>query len=83
MPTEVLVVVETGFLKKGTKSVGVLRQYTVSTVGRRVRIENCQVGVFPGYATGQGRILLDRELYLPQGWSEELERRRKRECRRE
>ncbi len=68
----VLVVDETGFLKKGTKSVGVQRQYS----GTAGRIENCQVGVFLSYATGQGRVLLDRELYLPQVWSEDGERRR-------
>ena len=58
-----LVVDETGFLKKGTKSVGVQRQYS----GTAGRIENCQIGVFLTYATAQGRVLLDRELYLPQG----------------
>lgn len=73
----VLVVDETGFLKKGTKSVGVQRQYS----GTAGRIENCQVGVFLvgvflSYATGQGRVLLDRELYLPRVWSEDWERRR-------
>ena len=68
----VLVVDETGFLKKGTKSVGVQRQYS----GTAGRIENCQIGVFLTYATGQGRVLLDRELYLPQGWAEDWERRR-------
>ncbi len=68
----VLVVDETGFLKKGTKSVGVQRQYS----GTAGRIENSQVGVFLSYATGQGRVLLDRELYLPQGWAEDGERRR-------
>ena len=68
----VLVVDETGFLKKGTKSVGVQRQYS----GTAGRIENCQVGVFLTYATGQGRVLLDRDFYLPQVWSEDWERRR-------
>ena len=57
----VLVVDETGFLKKGTKSAGVQRQYS----GTAGRIENCQIGVFLTYATAQGRVLLDRELYLP------------------
>ena len=68
----VLVVDETGFLKKGSKSVGVQRQYS----GTAGRIENCQIGVFLTYATAQGRVLLDRELYLPQGWAEDEERRR-------
>jgi SRSO17 transposase len=67
----VLVVDETGFVKKGVKSVGVARQYS----GTAGRIENCQVGVFLGYATRQGRALLDRELYLPKEWAEDGERR--------
>ena len=58
----VLVVDETGFLKKGDKSVGVQRQYS----GTAGRIENCQIGVFLAYASARGRTLLDRELYLPQ-----------------
>ena len=68
----VLMVDETGFLKKGSKSVGVQRQYS----GTAGRIENCQVGVFLAYAGGKGRTLLDRELYLPQVWAEDGERRR-------
>jgi SRSO17 transposase len=67
----VLIVDETGFLKKGTKSVGVARQYS----GTAGRIENCQVGVFLGYATAQGRALLDRALYLPKEWAEDADRR--------
>ena len=68
----VVVVDETGFLKKGDKSVGVQRQYS----GTAGRIENCQVGVFLAYASAKGRTLLDRELYLPQVWAEDRERRR-------
>ena len=66
MPEEegVLSIDETGFLKKGSKSAGVGRQYT----GTAGRIENCQVGVFLSYATSQGRALIDRELYIPQDW---------------
>ena len=67
----VLVVDETGFLKKGD-SAGVQRQYS----GTAGRIENCQVGVFLAYASNKGRTLLDRELYLPQVWAEDRERRR-------
>ena len=67
----VLVVDETGFLKKGDKSVGVQRQYS----GTAGRIENCQVGVFLAYASDKGRTLLDRELYLPQVWADDRERR--------
>ena len=66
----VLVVDETGFLKKGEKSVGVQRQYS----GTAGRVENCQIGVFLAYASARGRMLLDRELYLPQVWSKDRER---------
>lgn len=69
-PAGVLVVDETGFLKKGRRSAGVARQYS----GTAGRIENCQVGVFLGYATSAGRALLDRELYLPQGWTVDRDR---------
>jgi len=61
-PDGVLVGDETGFLKKGRHSVGVQRQYS----GTAGRVENCQIGVFLGYASRHGRALLDRELYLPQ-----------------
>ena len=71
-PAGVLIVDETGFLKKGTKSVGVQRQYS----GTAGRIENCQIGVFLGYASPQGRAFLDRELYLPNEWARDGERRR-------
>src|SRR5215475_2706 len=67
----VLVVDETGFLKKGTKSAGVRRQYS----GTAGRVENCQIGVFLAYATKEGRTFLDRELYLPQSWADDPERR--------
>jgi SRSO17 transposase len=70
-PDGVLVVDETGFLKKGSKSVGVARQYS----GTAGRIENCQVGVFLGYASPRGRALLDRALYLPKEWAEDVGRR--------
>ena len=54
-----------------------------STAGRRGRIENCQIGVFLAYASARGRTLLDRELYLPQVWAEDWERRREAgKCRR-
>ena len=68
----VLVVDETGFFKKGDKSVGVQRQYS----GTAGRIENSQVGVFLVYAGVKGRTLLDRELYLPLVWAEDRKRRR-------
>ena len=70
-PDGVLVVDETGFLKKGSKSCGVARQYS----GTAGRIENCQIGVFLGYASPKGRAGLDRALYLPKEWAEDPERR--------
>jgi len=66
----VLVVDETGFLKKGTKSAGVARQYS----GTAGRIDNCQVGVFLAYATPAGRTFIDRELYLPKAWIDDRDR---------
>jgi SRSO17 transposase len=60
----VLVIDETGFLKKGRKSVGVQRQYS----GTAGRIENCQIGVFMALVSSRGRALVDRELYLPESW---------------
>ena len=60
----VLIVDETGFVKKGTKSAGVARQYS----GTAGRIENSQVGVFAAYASPRGRGLIDRELYIPKEW---------------
>jgi len=70
-PEGVLVVDETGFLKKGTKSCGVGRQYS----GTAGRIENCQIGVFLGYASPKGRAGIDRALYLPRDWADDQERR--------
>ncbi len=61
----ILVVDETGFLKKGKKSAGVARQYS-GTAGRR---ENCQVGVFLLYASAKGAAFIDRALYLPEEWT--------------
>ena len=62
---------ETGYRKKGIKSVGVKRQYSGTAGG----IENCQIGVFLAYANPQGRAFLDRELYLPQEQAEDQTRR--------
>jgi SRSO17 transposase len=67
----VLVLDETGFIKKGTKSVGVQRQYS----GTAGRIENCQIGVFLGYASRHGHALIDRALYLPEVWANDPARR--------
>jgi SRSO17 transposase len=67
----ILIVDETGFLKKGTKSCGVARQYT-GTAGDTV---NCQVGVFLAYASARGAAFIDRALYLPREWAEDPDRR--------
>ena len=67
----VLVVEETGFVKKGNKSVGVQRQYS----GTAGRIENCRIGVFLGYASRHGHALIDRALYLPEAWANTPTRR--------
>ena len=69
-PNGVLVLDETGFVKKGRHSAGVARQYT-GTVGK---VENCQIGVFLGYASPLGQALVDRELYLSQEWTNDRER---------
>ena len=61
----VLIVDDTGFIKKGIKSTGVQRQYS----GTAGRVENCQVGVFVAYASPAGRALIDAELYLPRSWT--------------
>src|SRR5262249_19409930 len=64
-PDAVLVVDETGDLKKGTASAGVQRQYS----GTAGRVENCQIAVFLSYAAPAGHALIDRELYLPRSWT--------------
>ncbi|MFF2411456.1 IS701 family transposase [Streptomyces sp. NPDC058092] len=66
----VLIVDDTGFLKKGVRSAGVQRQYT----GTAGRVENSQVGTFLAYATNAGHTLIDRELYLPASWTDDRER---------
>ncbi|MFJ2575202.1 IS701 family transposase [Streptomyces halstedii] len=72
-PGAVLIVDDTGFLKKGTSSAGVQRQYS----GTAGRTENCQIGVFLAYAAPLGRTLIDRRLYLPASWTDDRAR-----CRR-
>ena len=64
---------ETGFLKKGSHSVGVQRQYS----GTAGKIDNCQIGVFLTYSTPTGHVFLDRRLYLPEGWCDDASRRAK------
>jgi SRSO17 transposase len=71
-PGGVLIVDETGFIKKGSRSAGVGRQYT----GTTGKIDNCQIGVFCAYATAAGRALIDRELYLPKAWADDRDRAR-------
>jgi len=66
----VLIGDDTGFLKKGTKSAGVQRQYS----GTAGRTENCQIGTFLAYASAKGRALIDRELYLPESWTGDRDR---------
>lgn len=62
---------ETGFPKKGTRSVGVKRQYS-GTLGRT---DNCQVAVFANYCSTQGHTFVDRRLFLPEDWADDPERR--------
>lgn len=72
-PEAILIIDETGFLKKGQASVGVARQYS----GTAGRVENCQIGVFLAYAGERGQTLIDRELYLPKTWTDDPARLRK------
>lgn len=68
----VLILDETGFLKKGDKSVGVMRQYSGTGNG----VENCQVGVFLAYKSSLGHALIDRAIYMPKEWLDDPARRR-------
>ena len=70
-PDAVLVIDQTGFLKQGSASCGVKRQYTGS-VGK---IANCQIGVFAAYVSGKGHAFIDRRLYLPKEWTDKPARR--------
>jgi SRSO17 transposase len=72
-PGGVLIVDDTGFLKKGVRSAGVQRQYS----GTAGRIENCQIGTFLAYASPRGHALIDRELYLPEPWIADRDRARR------
>jgi SRSO17 transposase len=69
-PAGVLILDDTGDVKKGIHSVGVQRQYT----GTAGRVENAQVSVFLAYATPRGRVLIDRDVYLPRSWTNDLDR---------
>jgi SRSO17 transposase len=75
-PEGVLMFDETSFVKKGTDSVGVARQYC-GTLGK---VENCQVGVFAGYASRRGYALVDKRLFLPEVWWTEAYAARRTKC---
>src|SRR5262245_50537804 len=75
-PDGVLMFDETGFVKKGKDSVGVARQYC-GTLGK---VENCQVGVFAGYASRQGYALVDKRLFLPEAWLTDASAARRVRC---
>ena len=70
-PDAVLVIDETGFLKQGSASCGVKRQYT----GSAGKITNCQIGVFAAYVSDPGHAFIDRRLYLPKEWTDKPTRR--------
>jgi len=75
-PEGVLMFDETGFVKKGQDSVGVARQYC-GTLGK---VENCQVGVFAGYASRKGYALVDKRLFLPEAWFTDAYAVRRTKC---
>ena len=70
-PDAMLVIDETGFLKQGSSSCGVQRQYT----GSAGKITNCQIGVFAAYVSAKGHAFIDRRLYLPKSWTGQPDRR--------
>ena len=76
-PDGILMFDETGFVKKGKDSAGVARQYC----GTRGKVENCQVGVFAGYASRQGYALVDKRLFLPEVWLTEAYAARRGQCK--
>src|SRR3989454_1109840 len=76
-PDGVLMFDETGFVKKGHDSVGVARQYC-GTLGK---VENCQVGVFAGYASRHGYVLVDKRLFLPEAWFSDAYATRRTQCK--
>ena len=75
-PEGVLMVDESGFVKKGKESVGVARQYC-GTLGK---VENCQVGVFAAYASRHGYALVDKRLFMPETWFSEDYAERRHKC---
>ena len=76
-PDGVLIVDETGFVKKGQDSVGVARQYC----GALGKVENCQVGVFAAYASRQGYALVDKRLFIPEAWFTDAYQERRTKCK--
>jgi SRSO17 transposase len=76
-PDGVLMFDESGFVKKGNDSVGVARQYC----GSLGKVENCQVGVFAGYASRHGYALVDKRLFLPETWFSATYAARRTKCR--
>jgi len=76
-PDGVLIIDETGFVKKGQDSVGVARQYC----GSLGKVENCQVGVFAAYASRQGYALVDKRLFIPESWFTEAYQARRTKCK--
>jgi SRSO17 transposase len=75
-PDGVLMFDETGFVKKGTDSVGVARQYC----GPLGKVEHGQVGVFAGYASRKGYALVAKRLCLPEGWWTDAYAARRTQC---
>src|SRR5919202_1817232 len=75
-PDGVLIIDETGFVKKGQDSVGVARQYC----GSLGKVENCQVGVFAAYASRQGYALVDKRVFLPEVWFTDAYAARRSKC---
>src|SRR5499433_2340860 len=76
-PDGILMFDETGFVKKGQDSVGVARQYC----GSLGKVENCQVGVFAGYASRRGYALVDKRLFLPEPWFTDAYQARRTKCK--
>lgn len=75
-PDGVLMFDESGFVKKGKFSAGVARQYC-GTIGK---VENCQVGVFMGYASRKGYTLVDKRLFFPENWFEDTYQEKRKKC---
>ena len=76
-PDGVLIVDETGFVKKGADSAGVARQYC----GSLGKVGNCQVGVFAAYASRQGYALVDKRLFIPEPWFSDAYTARRTKCK--